>query len=353
MFRSNSFFPWPMENCTGHLWTWSGKALCQNIFKDINFLPQIKQSGRFVPGRCETFLLVMQYPRYWYLCRTSAQSLGTAFTRISSYFFWGKTWDGFSIGRPFQPTITHIAPVSHPYQCWAAMKPQVFSSSFSRSHAVTQKIIPNLPHTLPTLLNKTCATKALENNWWPHPGKRDLQPFESNQRPMQGVFFHHQKEEHPGALRLFSTCAKESAQMTCKLASHHNHKNPLTSRAWMNYVPPLAYSSTPRLKQASSAMHWFLRPHKHYSIGKLSKLKKKSWWNKIPFIIFMIFKSCLSPLQWTFARHVAGLWLAMAPQVDSEAYSFTNRVTLKLGHLAKMESWKKSSEVNKSILQSS
>ena len=45
----------------------------------------------------------------------------------------------------------------------------------------------------------------------------------------------------------------------------------------------------------------------------------------------MIFKSCLSPLQWTFARHVAGLWLAMAPQVDSEAYSFTNRVTLKLG----------------------
>lgn len=86
-------------------------------------------------------LLVMQYPRYWYLCRTSAQSLGTAFTRISSYFFWGETWDGFSIGRPFQPTITHIAPVSHPYQCWAAMKPQVFSSSFSRSHAVTQKII--------------------------------------------------------------------------------------------------------------------------------------------------------------------------------------------------------------------
>lgn len=45
----------------------------------------------------------------------------------------------------------------------------------------------------------------------------------------------------------------------------------------------------------------------------------------------MIFKSCLSPLQWTFARHVGGLWLAMAPQVDSEAYSFTNRVTLKLG----------------------
>ena len=178
-------------------------------------------------------------------------------------FFWGENlgwfqyWKAFSTNyHPYSSSFTSISMLS----CNEATGLLLIIFPFTCCHP---KNHPNLPHTLPTLLNKTCATKALENNWWPHPGKRDLQPFESNQRPMQGVFFHHQKEEHPGALRLFSTCAKESAQMTCKLAS------------LIPQEPIDIYWSAPRLKQASSAMHWFLRPHKHYSIGKLSKLKKK------------------------------------------------------------------------------
>lgn len=52
-----------------------------------------------------------------------------------------------------------------------------------------------------------------------------------------------------------------------------------------------------------------------------------------PFHNFHDFHICSSHvnLHFTFARHVGGLWLAMAPQMDGEAYSFTNRVTLKLG----------------------
>lgn len=141
------------------------------------------------------------------------------------------------------------------FQCWKAFSTNYhpYSSSFTSiniklscneatgllliifpSHAVT-KIIQTC-HIHCHLL-KRCATKALENNWWPHPGKRDLQPL-----PMQAFTNTTKMKEHPGALRLFSTCAKESAQMTCKLASLH--KNPLTS-TWMNHVPPLVYCSTP------------------------------------------------------------------------------------------------------------
>ncbi len=142
------------------------------------------------------------------------------------------------------------------------------------------------------------------------------------------MVFNTTKIEHPGALRLFTTCAKESAQMNMQIGFPAHWSKEMSSIVFpydptklpspqaqqptgiksMNELYTCHLWSTRLLHTWSRSLRpcidfWDLRNTNRSH--KLSKLNKKNRWNEIPFMIFI---SCLSPCH--FSAHLQGTLVA-------------------------------------------